>query len=411
MIAHVLTFLYYNQSFGPTAVNAKLSARFMAAHADFVESSGFDNRYVNAFKAAGGRFAVTYVDPTYVPYCVPPFVAPAGRCAGQIGDLGPGEQAWFHDASGARVHRADSYTGEFQEVLNPADALARRAVALWMNRYLARSPGLDFFFSDDSGSTFGGPDGAARSGMFYGFNAIGTEITSDAAWIAGENALFTGAPRQLILNGGYGFKPAYDGVFLKNPNVAGANHEGCFNSAAYGGRVSDANGAWTSQADGLLADIPFRKYSLCMMNGPPAAANRLYALASWWLTYDPTYSVAAPIAPASDGNAVFAEYAIVPSVPQASAADGRIRSLYRGGVYVREFEHCYQDGRTIGGCATLVNPGTSQRSIPPLSRRYTRILTLNDASVVSGGRATWSILHPGPETKRLGPMQALVLKQ
>jgi len=424
MIAHVLTFLYYNQSFGPTAVNAKLSAQFMAAHADFVESSGFDNRYVNAFKAAGGRFAVTYIDPTYVPYCVPPFVPPAGRCAGQIGDLGPGEQAWFHDANGARIHRGDSYTGQFQESLNPADALAREAVALWMNRYVAKSPNLDFFFSDDSGSTFGGPDGTPRSGMFYGFNAVGTEVRSDSAWIAGESALFTGAPRRLIINGGYGFKPAYDGVFLKNPNVAGANHEGCFNSAAYGGRVSDSKGEWTSQADGLLADLPFRKYSLCMMNGPPSASNRLFALASWWLTYDPKYSVAAPIAPGPDGNAVFPEYAIVPTAPQASAGGGRIDALYRGGVYVREFGQCFQDGRSIGACATVVNPGTSAREVPALSRRYTRMLTLGDASTVSGGRAVWSIFRRGPETKALtamdrstivlgtlGPVQAMVLRQ
>lgn len=424
MIAHVLTFLYYNQSFGSTAVNARLGAQFMAAHADFVESSGFDNRYVNAFKAAGGRFAVTYIDPTYVPYCVPPFVAPAGRCAGQVGDLEPGERAWFHDSSGARVHRSDSYTRQFQEFLNPADAEARGAVALWMDRYLAKSPDLDFFFSDDSGSTFAGPDGTPRSGMFYGFNAVGSEVTSDAAWIAGENALFSGAPRKLIINGGYGSRPAYDGVFLWNPNVAGANHEGCFNSAAYGGRVSNAKGAWADEADGLLADLPFRKYSLCMMNGPPAAGNRLYALASWWLTYDPRYSVAAPISPAPDGNAVFPEYAIVPSVPKESAAGGSIRALYRDGVYVREFERCYQDAQPIGGCAAIVNPGTSRQSIPALSGRYTRMLILSDASVVAGGRAVWNVLRQHLETKSppgpsrsaaplgtLGPMQAMVLKQ
>lgn len=405
---HVLTFLYYDQSFGSTAVNAKLSARFMAQHADFIETSGFNNRDVNAFKAAGGRFATTYVDPTYIPYCVPPFAPPAGRCAGQIGDLGPPEAAWFHDAGGARVHRADSYTGQYQEFLNPAAPQARRAVALWMDRYLSQSPALDFFFADDSGSTLRGPDATPRSGMFYGFNAVGTEITSDSAWIAGEDALFSVAPRKLILNGGDGFRPAYDGAFLENPNVAGANHEGCFNSAAYGGRVSDANGAWENQADGLLADLPFHKYSLCMMNGPPIAANRLYALASWWLTYDPSYSVAAPIAPAADGNAVFPEFGIVPSEPKSSAGAGSVRAFYRSDVYVREFDRCFQDGSAIGGCAAVVNPGSSPRSVSWLVKRYTRALTLNDASVASGGRAVWKSATPG---RTLGPMRAEILKR
>jgi hypothetical protein len=404
---HVLTFLYYGQSFGSTTVNGKLSARFMAAHADFVEASGFDNRSVNAFKAAGGRFAGTYVDPTYVPYCVPPFAPPAGRCAGPIGDLGPAEAAWFHGASGDRVHRADAYTGQYQEFLNPAAAQARRAVALWMTQYLAQSPRLDFFFADDAGSTLRGPDGTPRSGMFYGFDKVGNEVTNDSEWIAGENALFNVAPRSLILNGGDGFEPAYDGAFLKNANVAGANHEGCFNSAASAGRVGDEKGDWMRQADGLLADLPFHVYSLCMMNGPPIAPNRLYALASWWLTYDPSYSVAAPIAPAADGNAVFAEFEIVPTKPRASARSGRIRTLRRGGVYSREFEECFQDGRAIGACAAIVNPASSPRSLPLLSKRYSQTLVLTDASVVSGGRAQWQPLRD----LSVGPLQGLILKQ
>jgi hypothetical protein len=404
---HVLTFLYYNQSFGATAVNTKVSPRFMAAHADFVETSGFNNDAVNAFKMAGGRFAGTYVDPTYVPYCVPPFVPPAGRCAGQIGNLDPHEDAWFHDSRGARVHRADSYTKQYQEFLNPAAAAAQQAVVQWMKGYLSKSPALDFFFADDTGSTFSGPDKTPRSGMFYGFNAVATEIVSDAAWIAGENALISAAPRKLILNGGDGFRPAYDGAFLKNANVAGANHEGCFNAAPRG-KVSDANGVWKDQADGLLADLPFRKYSLCMMNGPPTAANRLYALASWWLTYDPSYSVIAPIAPAADGNALFPEYDIVPLGPKTSAAGGSVRTLGRDGVYVREFAQCFQNGMAIGACAAVVNPTSSPRAVPSLSGRYTRALALNDASAVSGGRALWR-LHA--YLGALGPVQALILKQ
>ena len=407
MIAHVLTFLYYNQSFGATAVNAKLSARYMAAHADFVETSGFNNEAVNAFKAAGGRFGMTYVDPTYVPYCVPPFTPPAGRCAGPIGDLNPAESAWFHDAGGARVHRADSYTGQYQEFLNPAAAAARKAIVQWMNWYIAKSPDLDFFFADDTGSTFSGPDLTPATGMFYGFNAVGVEIAGDQGWIAGENALFASVPRKLVINGGDGFKPAYEGAFLKNPNVAGANHEGCFNAGAYGGRVSDAKNAWQMQADGLLADLPFHKYSFCMMNGPPVAANRLYALASWWLTYDPQYSVIAPIAPAADGNAVFPEYEIVPQGPKSSASGGRIRALYRGGLYVREFDRCFQEGSPIGPCAALVNPSASPRSLPTLSRRYAHALALTDQSAAAGGRALWN----GNVPASLGPVQALIVKQ
>jgi hypothetical protein len=145
-----------------------------------------------------------------------------------------------------------------------------------------------------------------------------------------------------------------------------------------------------------------------MMNGPPTPANRLYALASWWLTYDPNYSVVAPIAPAADGTSLFPEYDIVPLGPKTSAAGGRVRTLRRDGVYVREFAQCFQNGMAIGACAAVVNPTSSPRAVPSLSGGYTRALTLNDASSVSGGRALWR-LHA--TLGALGPVQALILKQ
>jgi hypothetical protein len=403
---HVLTFAYYHQSFGSVAVNAKLTPQYMAQRVDFIETSGFDNANLNAFKAAGGRYGTTYIDPTFVPYCVPPFVPTAGACAGQIGNLNPAESAWFHDSSGARINRADSYTKQYQEFLNPGSPAARRAIVAWMNGYLQKSPRLDFFFSDDSGSTFTGPKGTSASGAFYGFNAAGVEVRDDKGWIAAENAMFSATPRKLIINGGDLFRPAYNGVFLKNPNVAGANHEGCFSSAYYRGRVDDSNGLWQQTADGLLADLPFKKFSLCMMNGAPTAASRLYAMASWWLTYDPRYSVAAPIAPDAAGSTIFPEFDIVPLQPSATAASS-VSKLARGSVYVREFANCYQAGTPIGACATIVNPSQSQQSLPRLRRQYKRELVLDDASAASGGRAYWRPSNTGT----LGPVSALILSE
>jgi hypothetical protein len=400
----VLSFAYFHQSFGSQVVNAKLSPKFMAQHVDFIETSGFDNVNVNAFKAAGGHFAMTYIDPTFVPYCVPPFRPTAGACAGQIGNLNPAESAWFHDSSGARINRADSYTKQYQEFLNPGSPAARKAIVAWMNAYLQKSPQLDFFFSDDSGSTFTGRNGSTSSGMFYGFNAPGVEIRDDKAWIAAENSMFSAAPRKLIINGGDLFRPAYNGVFLKNPNVAGANHEGCFSSAYYRGKVDDSNGLWQQTADGLLADLPFKKFSLCMMNGTPTASSRLYALASWWLTYEPLYSVIAPIAPDAAGNTIFPEFDIVPLKPSATARTS-IRALARGSVYVREFATCYQGGSPIGACAAIVNPSQSSQPLPKLRGQYKRELVLDDASAATGGRAYWRPFSTGT----LDPVSALIL--
>jgi hypothetical protein len=404
---HVLTFQYYHQSFGSVRVNDKLSPQYMAQHADFVETSGFDNENLNAFKAAGGRYGLAYIDPTFVPYCVPPFTPPAGACAGQIGNLNPAESAWFHDSSGARINRGDTYTKQYQEFLNPGSPAARKAIVAWMNGYLQKSPRLDFFFSDDSGSTFNGPKGTPSSGAFYGFNASGVEIRDEKAWIAAENAMLSAAPRKLIINGGDLFRPAFDGAFLKNPNVAGSNHEGCFSSAYYGGRVDNSRGGlWQQQADGLLADRPFGKFSVCMMTGAPTPDTRTYALASWWLTYDPRFSVAAPVAPDAAGNTIFPEFDIVPTQPSSSAG-AHVSDLARGATYVREFANCYQWGVSIGACAAIVNPTQSAQPVPKLKRRYARVLVLDSNGSATGGRAYWRTGATGT----LGPVSALILSE
>ncbi|HEY8297631.1 MAG TPA: hypothetical protein VIG32_06370 [Candidatus Baltobacteraceae bacterium] len=403
---HVLTFLYYGQTFAGVQINANLSASYMAANADFAETSGYDNARTNSFKAAGGKYAVTYIDPTFVPYCVPPFTEPAGACAGQVGKLNPPAGAWFHDSSGARVNRADATTGQYQEALNPGSAAARNAVVATMSQFTNASPGLDLFFSDDSGSTFIGPNGTVASGMFYGFNASGVEITTDSQWISAESALLGAAVRPVILNGGdpSTLGPAYNGAFLDLANVRGANHEGCFTRGS--GAVTDQNQHWQHQADGLLADLGHHKYSFCMMTGTSSPQTRLYGLASWWLTYDPQWSVAAPIAPAADGNAVYPEFAIVPRSPRTTAS-ADVNALAKGGVYVREFAQCYQAAVPIGACAAVVNPSASGAAMPALSIAYTSALTLDNLSLPAGGSARWSTGVPGT----LGPGQAIILRQ
>src|ERR1700681_648587 len=99
--AHVRTWYYY----GLNGVNESVPAAIMARYADYAEDDGYTAEHVKAFKAAGGRFAVAYSDPSYVPYCYPPFTAPAGRCDGPIGAFARDESAWFHGRDGTRGRR------------------------------------------------------------------------------------------------------------------------------------------------------------------------------------------------------------------------------------------------------------------------------------------------------------------
>lgn len=398
---HVQTYLYYSAA----GVNENVPAAYMAAHADFIETDATHPALVRAFKAAGGRYAVAYTDPTYVPYCVPPFTPPAGPCAGPIGNLVREESAWLHDASGERVRRADSYTHEYQEILNPGSPYARAAYTRYTRALAAQAP-IDLFFADDSGSALDGPGDSPRNGLFYRFNGVAAEISGDAQWLRDEQGLLAAAARPVIVNGGGpGGQPAYAGAFLHNRNVVGQNEEDCFSREGGLPVASADDGRWQAMENALLAITHDRVYAICMMKGTPQPATRLYALASWWLSYDPAWSVAAPVEPAPDGHAVFAEYAIVPRAPLQTAGPD-IGALARAGVYVREFARCYQDGRPLGPCAALVNPSASQTlPVPRFAYPYGRHLELDDRSAYAGGRAWWARGVP----RRLGPLTAAIV--
>jgi hypothetical protein len=402
--AHVLTWYYY----GLNDINAAVPAAVMVRYADFAEDDGFTADHAMAYKRAGGRYAAAYTDPAYVPYCYPPFSAPAGRCEGPVGNLltRPGdESAWFHGADGTRVRRYMDPHFHYQEALNPKSPAARRAWREMGDKLVRAAPLLDFFFSDDSGGPLHTGDMSPKSSEFYNFNEAGTEIRDDAefrdAWIA----YITLAPRPLFINGydsATGL-PSYGGAWLRHPRVLGAVHESCFRTPE--GLRTDTYDRWRFNADSLLANTALRRYALCFMMGTPAPANRAYALASWWLTYDPQWSVAAPIDPIPSQSALLPELDIVPREPLRTASASVRELRAESGAYVREFRACYQQRAAIGPCAAVVNPAPRPVALPPLALRYGHALALTGGDALSGGRASFSAAVP----RTLAPESALLL--
>ncbi|MHB8146155.1 MAG: O-antigen ligase family protein [Vulcanimicrobiaceae bacterium] len=390
---HVLTYLYYTAA----DTNTAIPASFMARYATFIETAGGHPGRVRAFRAAGGRYALSYADPTFVPYCEPPFVPPAGRCAGPIGDdPALSESAWLHAVDGARLHRSDAYTGEYQDILNPLSPEVSRAV----HRYTQTlsMAGVNAVFFDETGSEL--------DGDFPSFGGQAVEIPTKNAWFSGERAIIASSSLPVILNGsGEDWGPAYDGAILKLPNVLGVNFEGCFSNRDIG-LMNVRHGYWMRMERALLADERMRKYVVCMMSGPFDPAQRIYALASWWLTYDPRWSVAAPVTRAPDGFAVYPEYDIVPTDPDWSAY-ATLARLKQGGVYVRTFARCYDRGVPIGACAAVVNPDLRPHSIPSSLGTFGRRLSLGDRSVYTGGTVAWQ----RRSSNTIGPTTAEILRR
>jgi hypothetical protein len=405
--AHVTTWYYY----GLNDMNAAIPAAWMAAHADYAEGDAANSvALLQAFKSAGGKYTVSYTDPAFSAYCYAPFTQPAGRCEGPMGSLvSSTESAWLHGADGARVHRFMNDHFQYQDALNPASQPARDAYRASTGASAAAAPSLDYFFADDSGGVFNGSDGTQLSGLLYGFNAPATEIGNDAAFITAEQQMIAAAARPVFINGAtpYTLMPSYNGTFLKSPNVAGQNFEGCYGD--YNGLVGDDSSGgprWTNMSNALLAAYGYGSRAVCMNVAAATPANRMYVLASWWMTYDEVRSIMVPYALAPDGFSVLPEFDIVPRQPRATATSSIAALRAPGGAYVREFAACYQAGSAIGPCAAVVNPSAAPVATPSTSGRYTSALAVDDRSAYTGGKASWT----GSVPAQIGARSAVVLR-
>jgi len=377
---HVRTHAYY----GLNNINRDIPPSWMAAHVDIVEDDGFTADHALAFKRAGGKFAMSYTDPMYVPYCVPPFAEPAGKCDGPIGDLVQNDPtAWIHDATGARIARKEQSKSYYQEMLNITSPSAQDAYKRNTQAILQASPLLDGFEADDSGGTFT-IDGRGLGSNYYSGFGVGVEIPTEAAFIAGESAMLAAAPRPVMINGASPQQgPAYGGAFLDLPYVFGQQFEGYVNN---NGGYLYADGQFAQEENGVLAVQAHRKWAMVMPSGDTAPAKRLYTYAAWLLVYDPNYSVFNMEVVQSDGFSVYPETQLVPAQP-AATANGDVAQLKRGGVYVREFAACAIAAQPIGPCAAVVNAsGSSTAAVPALSA-YAHQIALDAASLYTGGKA------------------------
>lgn len=392
---HVQSLAYYAED----GVNTHVPASYMAAHVDIVEGEDDPTFPASrAFKAAGGKMALAYTDPTYVPYCSSPFMPPnAGNCAGPTGNLVAtgDETAWVHDASGARINRFVSTYFQYQEMLNVGSPSAVRAYTQMVSNLAY--PQLDGLFADDSGSLL--------SSVYYGFDATGVEFQNDAQWIAGETAQLKATGMKVLYNGGLVTGgPAYNGAFLNLPFVIGQNEENCHNDGTKL-RTDAVYGYFTNDTNGLLAIQAMGKLAVCMPGALVDPASRLYDYAAFMLTYSPAYSVFGQVYNLSDGVAVYPETQLVPLSPLQSATTA-VSALLNGGVYVREFAACAIASAPIGSCAALVNASGSSKAIPNLEQSYAHSIVLDPQSLYGGGRA--HVAAGTPSTLAAGSAAILV---
>jgi hypothetical protein len=370
---HVKNFTFWRQS----GIATTVPASWMAEHVTFVEIGRASD--ARDFKAAGGQYAMVYTDPNYF------FVSASYRSHGDFP-----ESAFGHDASGGRISRPQGDGTEYYLVPNSQtrDAYRRVTVADAVDAY-------DYVIAD------GVSDSLHTS--LYRMSAPPVELRSDAQYIDGMKAALAASAKPVIINGYDNGDPLGVETYASSPNIAGIYGEACL-STDRGPKTGDR---WTREADALLFTTAHQRFAFCGGHGNDEnnQAGRLYWLASWWLTFDPDYSVAVEVFESRGKVYVFPESQLVPTSPLQIAGSDINALRAAGGAYVREFRQCYEAGSPIGPCAALVNPSATPVTVPSLSTPYSRSLILDARNLFDGGQIGFSRGVP----KTLAPGAAAII--
>jgi hypothetical protein len=393
--AHVPDMAYYQGLHQNERVNPAWFARHFT-----MTQQGTDDSYAVRFLHAGGSYAMQYTDPAFVPYCSWP---EPYACKGPIGDELPQESEWLHAADGKRLRVVAGANGQngWQEVLNPASPAVRAAFAAYTRRFRGNA----IFADDVSGDVDPTPAGR-RDFNQYKFGAQPAEYCDERDCSRGAQqflrdtmGLLASSAHPVFVNSG----PAETALAMmrNSPQIAGAMLEGCY-------RRADDERTWQINQRFIEHVAALGRYALCLTYPTDnIAADRAFALASFWVVQDGTHAVIWEQVPRTSGDVgLMPEFGVVPAEPLDG---GRTFEERRSGlgVYEREYARCAQEGRWFGPCAAVVNVSSLPMFLPKLDGHYTQVMDFSDGgSWYDGATAHWRDDSP----RFIGPHSGLILR-
>jgi len=191
--------------------------------------------------------------------------------------------------------------------------------------------------------------------------------------------------------------------YVNGRNVVGGMYEECF-----------VNNTWMAEEQSQIAVIANLKAAgkapgpgwWCYLDntsadGASSIPQRLFAYASFLLTYDPDYSVFQESFTTPSTFEVFPETGFVPLHPASTPSS--VSSLQiSGGAYVQRYGACYYRGSALGACEIAVNPGAST---VPLPNSFANSVVLSGEGVLDGGSVSFS----GAPVTSLAPHAGAIL--
>jgi hypothetical protein len=119
-------------------------------------------------------------------------------------------------------------------------------------------------------------------------------------------------------------------------------------------------------------------------DGSQNTASRIYAYASFLLTYNPSLDVMWEDFATTSGLHVFPEEQLVALDPVVATPTSVASLELSGGAYGRQFSECFIAGNFVGPCAVAVNPNNGT-SVPFPFPQFTHTLTLTGYGMLDGG--------------------------
>jgi len=377
-VAHVQDYTFWNYD----GVGNVLPASWVATWSTYAEMS--NSTWAKAFHAAGGRYAVAYTDPGFF-YTSSNYTAPGNYP----------ESAFGHGSDGTRTQRPEGPGTAYYLLSNSSGSVSGYQ---GVTQTIASGGGFDYVYADGVNDTL--------ADSLYHFSPTPVEITTSAQYVSGMESLFAVSALPVIANGYMNGNPVTNEQYVGASNVAAMFGESCFST--YSNTIVGSQ--WQKMANALLYTTSRGYPAICGARDTlsDTRPGRIYWLASWWLTYDPNYSVALELITSSSAVDLFPEVMLVPTNPLQTAGSNDVAALQSStGAYIRQFGACYYDKIPWGSCAAVVNPTSSSVSMPSAASGYHHALALDFNNLYDGGAASLTSSVPGS----LGPGSAAVLFQ
>jgi hypothetical protein len=371
---HVLTADYLGAPNGTQSVTPAQAAPYLS----WAQTGSSD---ANAISAAGIKTQI-YEDPNRTDSGSPLYYTGA-------------QGAFAQTCSGVDV--TESSDGVTQNVMNPGSTALQSGYASLLTSIKA-SAHFDAVYQDDNGPL---------SEYSYPFSPSLPCNYSDSEWITGGEALDQAATLPVIANGLSGLdgeSPSELIQELGTSNVLGGNMEGCYASSTI---PEDDGWLWTATENTELQVNALGKMFSCQGRDTEAASNtaaRIYAYASFLLTYNPSLDVLWEDYATTSGLQVFPEEQLVALDPVVATPSSVSALEQTGGAYGRIYNECFVAGQFVGACAVAVNPNTGE-SVPFPFPQFTHTLTLSGNGVLDGGTLSTQGAAP-PEY--IGSLQAVI---